>query len=770
MDNVWVKMMHRYIVLLLQFCSLVFSWYKAFQIGRCIAYHKSSFSVAHGAKTEVAKRNESIELRNLVCNSSVEDSQRHNLMVTFRDVKEVDNNLFHRLLIHSSWANHTLSHHCVDTMAMIHCTAILQGGGHLFAIWYCAHDAVEFTLFSGCGLLWKRDQTTVKDVTDLVKMLISLLYKTENEERINDLLMGKVSFSHHLRTYEFSQPDSSLWDNNPLHSDLSRYYLSLSSIHKKPVVPSIQTDFQTIQILDVQGFPGHALGVTDRVVFLDGVIQSTAAGDSRYHEALVQPGMFTAANPKRVAIIGGGEGATLREVLKHKSIEQVYMIEIDPIMVQTCRDHLTQWNSCQHIEGSAVSCFDDPRTILIYEDAVAWFVYRFSATSMNSASDQICNSGTTNEHITPNDSSEASCEVRDGDNMIQDVQKFDVIIMDALDPQDNVEFADMLYNSDKFFFSLFNALTDDGILIMQLGIARYLHDPPFEFTSDKTKINFVSKLSEQYGFESLYAYEESNFGFLAEWTFMLACKNAELCHKKWYSNAAYKELEIHRRLKRRSDPSSQQSLLNYVDGTVLERYQIPSAANEELYCRSRNAPYDCRIGRGYHFYSSMTNKSHLINSEVINVKRNDGELVLTAKVDIAKGDYITDHGLTMTVERSTVQVLNSSTMSAVSEASTVSSMLLGFTPGGETTTKYEGVLPTGPTVMFPFTNSTTGSPNMGSLSFYITQGTFQGEKMLTSSHRKSHNFVMDRHLSTYGGGGLIALKDISAGEVLALAC
>jgi spermidine synthase len=145
---------------------------------------------------------------------------------------------------------------------------------------------------------------------------------------------------------------------------------------------------------------------------------------------------------------------------------------------------------------------------------------------MNSASDQICNSATTNEHKTPNDSSEASCEVREGDNIIQDMQQFYVIIMDALDPQDNVKFADMLYNSDQFFFSLFNALTDDGILIMQLGIAQHLHDLPFEFTGDKTKINFVIELSEQYGFESLHAYEESNYGFLSEWTFMLAGKNS----------------------------------------------------------------------------------------------------------------------------------------------------------------------------------------------------------------------------------------------------
>lgn len=60
------------------------------------------------------------------------------------------------------------------------------------------------------------------------------------------------------------------------------------------------------------------------------------------------------------------------------------------------------------------------------------------------------------------------------------------------------------------------------------------------------------------------------------------------------------------------------------------------------------------------------NKSHLINSEVIDFEHKDGELVLTATVDIAKCDYITDRSLTMTIERSTVVLLNSSTMATVS--------------------------------------------------------------------------------------------------------
>ena len=64
----------------------------------------------------------------------------------------------------------------------------------------------------------------------------------------------------------------------------------------------------------------------DRIVFLDGVLQSCKSGDAAYHEALVHPAMFAHENPRRVAIIGGGEGATLREVLKHNTVEKVIMI------------------------------------------------------------------------------------------------------------------------------------------------------------------------------------------------------------------------------------------------------------------------------------------------------------------------------------------------------------------------------------------------------------------------------------------------------------
>ena len=100
--------------------------------------------------------------------------------------------------------------------------------------------------------------------------------------------------------------------------------------------------------------------------------------DANYHETLVHPALFSHDNPKRVAIIGGGEGATLREVLKHRTVEKVVMIEIDEMMVEVSKQFLPQWSDCSNLVGSTSSCWEDPRVELYFEDAFQWFFDRFS--------------------------------------------------------------------------------------------------------------------------------------------------------------------------------------------------------------------------------------------------------------------------------------------------------------------------------------------------------------------------------------------------------
>ena len=114
-----------------------------------------------------------------------------------------------------------------------------------------------------------------------------------------------------------------------------------------------QTEYQHVEVMD-----GATFG---RTLVLDGKTQSTEVDEFAYHEALVHPSMIAHPNPKSVFVAGGGEGATIREVMSHRSVEQVVMVAIDKQVVDLCREYLPN-----HHQGS----FDDPRLELHHMDAL----------------------------------------------------------------------------------------------------------------------------------------------------------------------------------------------------------------------------------------------------------------------------------------------------------------------------------------------------------------------------------------------------------------
>jgi spermidine synthase len=116
-----------------------------------------------------------------------------------------------------------------------------------------------------------------------------------------------------------------------------------------------RTAFQDIAIVDTPSF-GKAL-------LLDGNWQSCIADEFLYHEPLVHPAMLWHGKPRRVAILGGGEGAALREVLRWKSVDRVVMVDLDGEVVEACKEHLAEMH-----QGS----FSDLRTELVVEDARTW--------------------------------------------------------------------------------------------------------------------------------------------------------------------------------------------------------------------------------------------------------------------------------------------------------------------------------------------------------------------------------------------------------------
>ncbi|CAN0839373.1 Thermospermine synthase ACAULIS5 [Linum grandiflorum] len=119
------------------------------------------------------------------------------------------------------------------------------------------------------------------------------------------------------------------------------------------VLHSSTSEYQLVELIDTKHF--------GKVLVIDGKVQSAESDEFIYHELLVHPPLLHHPNPKRVFIMGGGEGSTAREVLNHKSVEKVVMCDIDSVVVDFCRSHLS----------SNALAFTDPRLQILINDAKA---------------------------------------------------------------------------------------------------------------------------------------------------------------------------------------------------------------------------------------------------------------------------------------------------------------------------------------------------------------------------------------------------------------
>jgi len=138
----------------------------------------------------------------------------------------------------------------------------------------------------------------------------------------------------------------SQWFAESINPDL----IQLSSI--KATYYSGRSNYQKVEVLELGGF--------GRCLVLDGKTQSTESDEFMYHEALVHPALMAHPNPKKVFIAGGGEGATLRETLRHVLVDSVTMVDIDKEVVDLCKQYLPN-----HHQNS----FNNPKTTLIHQDA-----------------------------------------------------------------------------------------------------------------------------------------------------------------------------------------------------------------------------------------------------------------------------------------------------------------------------------------------------------------------------------------------------------------
>lgn len=115
-----------------------------------------------------------------------------------------------------------------------------------------------------------------------------------------------------------------------------------------------QSEFQRIVVADTEPY--------GRVLALDGVYQTSERDEHYYHEMIAHPALTSAERIDRVLVIGGGDGGTVREVLRHEGVREAVMVEIDARVVEVCKQYLP----------AIGSAFDDPRLELLIDDGVAY--------------------------------------------------------------------------------------------------------------------------------------------------------------------------------------------------------------------------------------------------------------------------------------------------------------------------------------------------------------------------------------------------------------
>ncbi|MCS6802829.1 MAG: polyamine aminopropyltransferase [Chloroflexota bacterium] len=161
---------------------------------------------------------------------------------------------------------------------------------------------------------------------------------------------------------------------------------------------------QSIQVIETE-----LLGTT---LILEGAIQTSTVDEHIYHEMLVHPALCALPAPRRVLIIGGGDGGALRRVLEHPTVERAIQVELDAAVVEVCRRYLPE---------IAAGAFDDPRAELIIGDGARY--------------------------------------------LAETEEQFDAILVDSTDP---VGPAEALF-SEAFYRSVFRALAAGGVFVTQSG-------------------------------------------------------------------------------------------------------------------------------------------------------------------------------------------------------------------------------------------------------------------------------------------------------------
>ena len=168
------------------------------------------------------------------------------------------------------------------------------------------------------------------------------------------------------------------------------------------VLFSKQSDFQKVEIFESESSLG-------RVLTLDDLMMTTEGDEYHYHEMIAHIPMMQHKNPENVLVIGGGDGGTVREVLKHKTVKKVVLCEIDGMVIDSCKEFLP-----------TISCgLSDPRVESKVEDAIEF--------------------------------------IKDKKN------EYDIVLIDSTDP---IGPGEGLF-TDEFYTNVKNSLREGGIMVAQ---------------------------------------------------------------------------------------------------------------------------------------------------------------------------------------------------------------------------------------------------------------------------------------------------------------
>ena len=127
------------------------------------------------------------------------------------------------------------------------------------------------------------------------------------------------------------------------------------SLAAREILHEEQSEFQHIVVADSMQF--------GRMLILDGIFQTSIADEWVYSEMITHVPLCLHPDPRRILIVGGGDGGTAREVLRHATVESVEMVEIDPAVIAVAKKYLPE---------IAVSLLqDDPRLTVTVGDGVA---------------------------------------------------------------------------------------------------------------------------------------------------------------------------------------------------------------------------------------------------------------------------------------------------------------------------------------------------------------------------------------------------------------